>query len=80
MEEGFQHSNYGPSTTIFPILFVGTKEEEDLFKGMLVVLGYDPTKVKRFDDVLSVLNTYSVYSVRTHWIYSKNTPYWRMVP
>lgn len=67
MEEGLRHS-YNSSS--IKILFVGTKEEEDLFKERLVALGYDPTKVKRIDDVHSMFNTYRGYSMRTYFFSS----------
>ena len=64
--EALQHSYYGYATSM-KILFVGTKEEEDLFKGMLVALGYDPTKVECFDDVHTVFSTYGGYSMKTYF-------------
>lgn len=64
MEEGLRDSYFGSS---IKILFVGTKEEEDLFKGALLALGYDSSKVKRFDDVHTMFSTYSKYSMKTYF-------------
>lgn len=62
LEKSIQHYYHDPN---MEILFVGTKKEGDMFKGMLVVLGYNPTKVKRFDDVHSMFNSCIAYNMGT---------------
>ena len=64
LEEALQHDRYDPNMFIS---FVGTKEEGNTFKGVLVSLGYSPIKVECFDDVHTMFNTYGRYSVRTHF-------------